>query len=94
MKSERIVVETLIGPDAVAGMFGVSKQTIARWWKAGMFPAPLRCGRRALRWRLSELNQWILRKENTNGLNSRIPEARNGADLPIGTGAAAADARP
>jgi prophage regulatory protein len=72
-------IETLVGPDAVAAALGVSKQTIRRWWQAGLMPAPMRCGRRAIRWRLSELNAWLEKKENENDDNSRKSQGRNEA---------------
>jgi predicted DNA-binding transcriptional regulator AlpA len=80
MNTKPILAEMLVGPDAVADLFGVSKQTIARWWKSGMFPSPMRVGRRALRWKVSDLNDFIT-KENTHGDYSRKSSIGNLADL-------------
>ena len=40
-------------------MFKVSEVTIGRWVKAGTIPAPVRLGRRAIRWRASDLEAFI-----------------------------------
>ena len=53
-----MVIET-IDIDAVALMFGVSRSTCRRMWYAGQLPAPIRLGRRSVRWRVSDINQFI-----------------------------------
>jgi predicted DNA-binding transcriptional regulator AlpA len=73
-------IETLLEPDALASLFGVSKQTIRRWWQAGVFPAPLRVGRRSIRWRLSEIRTFIERN-NSNASNTRISPSGNAASV-------------
>jgi excisionase family DNA binding protein len=42
--------------DQVAQRYNVSEVTIARWWRAGSIPAPVRLGRRAIRWRAADLD--------------------------------------
>jgi predicted DNA-binding transcriptional regulator AlpA len=45
----------LLDARAVASALGVSVQTVRRSSLAGILPQPIRVGRRALRWRLSDL---------------------------------------
>lgn len=64
-------IEVLLNAVAVATHFGVSKLTLRRMWMRGDFPAPLRIGRRSLRWRLTDIQRWISehsneKKENKN----------------------------
>ena len=75
------LTETLLEADAVAALFHVSKQTLRRWVAAGDFPSPLRVGRRAIRWRISDISTFI-KKENANGTFARPTEERNAAALP------------
>ena len=49
----------LIKIDEVLSMCGVSKPHIYRMISRGQFPAPVRVGPRAARWRLSEVKKWI-----------------------------------
>lgn len=39
----------------VAARYGISLSTVKRWTRAGLLPAPIRLGRRVVRWRLSDL---------------------------------------
>jgi predicted DNA-binding transcriptional regulator AlpA len=71
--------EILLEPDAVASAFGVSKRTLRRWWQAGDFPAPLRIGRRSIRWRLSDLQNFIARETPQDGTISRTTPERDAA---------------
>ena len=36
-----------------------TRQSIRRWHRAGIIPAPIRCGRRAVRWRASEVVKFL-----------------------------------
>ena len=36
-----------------------TRQSIRRWHRAGIIPAPIRCGRRAIRWRVSEVVKYL-----------------------------------
>jgi prophage regulatory protein len=50
-------VENLyLSVNQVAKRYGVSSDTIWRWKREGMFPAPVRIGPNCTRWRLSDLN--------------------------------------
>lgn len=46
-------------PNDLAELFGVSVRTIDRAWRDGRFPAPLRIGRRALRWPEETIAEFI-----------------------------------
>ncbi len=54
-----VVEELLLKDKEVARMIGVSRGTLWRMVKAGLFPPPIRVGTRAVRWRLSEVLEWI-----------------------------------
>ena len=51
--------DRLLKVDEIALICGMSKSTIYRRVADGSFPAPIRVGVRAARWRRSEINQWI-----------------------------------
>ena len=38
---------------------GLSRSTIYRMLKAGQFPQSVRVGRKAVRWRLRDINSWM-----------------------------------
>jgi excisionase family DNA binding protein len=46
----------------LAKFLGVSQSTIYRWLEAGKLPQPYELGESAVRWRLSEINQWLEEK--------------------------------
>jgi predicted DNA-binding transcriptional regulator AlpA len=45
--------------DDVAEHFDVSTRTIWRWVAVGVFPAPLRIGRRMRYWDAGEIDSWL-----------------------------------
>ena len=47
-----VVEELLLRDKEVARMIGVSRGTLWRMVRAGLFPPPIRVGLRAVRWRL------------------------------------------
>ena len=51
--------DRLLKIDDVTRMSGMSKSSIYRGVADGSFPAPLRAGVRAARWRLSDIIRWI-----------------------------------
>lgn len=53
-----MIIQT-IDIDAVALMLGVSRSTCRRMWYAGQIPKPIRLGRRSIRWRVSDIHQFI-----------------------------------
>ena len=66
-------IDTLATIGEIAEHFEVSKQTISRWVKQGNMPAPIRFGRRAIRWHVGTLNAWI---ERQNQQAAKQEEAR------------------
>lgn len=50
----------LLGGQAVADLLGVSRRTLHRLNASGLLPTPIRiAGTRSVRWRLSDLQQWV-----------------------------------
>jgi len=49
--------------DDVARSLGLSVSTIRRMWAAGDIPAPIRFGRRNIRWMKSDLESWAKKLE-------------------------------
>jgi excisionase family DNA binding protein len=47
----------------IAELFGVSLQTVSRWWRTGEIPPPIRVGRRLLRWRRADFEKWSKKHE-------------------------------
>ena len=48
-------------------MIGLSKPSIHRLVNAGQFPRPLALGGGAVRWRLSELMEWVESRPRADG---------------------------
>jgi predicted DNA-binding transcriptional regulator AlpA len=48
----------LVGADGVGALLGVGSRTVRRLDDSGQLPQPVRVGG-SIRWRLSELRQWI-----------------------------------
>lgn len=46
-------------------LFKVSPATIYRWIKEGKFPAPIHLGANMVRWKVSDIETWILEREKT-----------------------------
>jgi predicted DNA-binding transcriptional regulator AlpA len=82
MENTTTKIEILLDVSVVAAAFGISKLTLRRLWKSGQFVPPLRIGRRSLRWRLSDIQNWIQTKskEIENG-NCNAIKMRNVGDL-------------
>ena len=52
----------LIRQRELCSMTGVSRSTLFRWEKAGIFPARLRIGPHTVAWRKSEVDDWLAAK--------------------------------
>lgn len=50
-----IEVGEYIDITTMAQHYGVSPMTIRRWWYEGNIPAPIRLGRRMVRWRVADI---------------------------------------
>ena len=85
MKTPVVLIEPLMTADAVAAALGLSKQTLRRAWHSSLFPAPIRVGRRSLRWRVADIEQWIsdqIKKGETPHVSNRATTpTRNRANL-------------
>jgi prophage regulatory protein len=44
---------------AVLALVQIDNVTLWRWTKRGAFPAPVRIGSRAVRWRRSDVDRWL-----------------------------------
>ena len=51
--------DRLLKAKEVCEKIGVSESTLRRMVKEGDFPAPIRISKRASRWRLSEVEEWM-----------------------------------
>jgi predicted DNA-binding transcriptional regulator AlpA len=50
---------TLLCRNEVLRVIGVNASTLWRWRKAGAFPAPFKVTRRTLRWRETDIANWL-----------------------------------
>ncbi len=57
-----IVVDRLLRERDVCEMVAVDRSTLWRWVSTGLFPAPIRIGPAAVRWRLSAVQEWMASK--------------------------------
>ena len=58
-----IVVDRFLREREVCEMVAVHRSTLGRWVEAGLFPAPIRIGPVAVRWRLSIVQEWMASKD-------------------------------
>ena len=58
----QVVGDQLLRERDVCEMVAVSRSTLWRWVRAGSFPAPIRIGPSAVRWRLSVVHEWMASK--------------------------------
>ena len=49
----------LLRREEVETRLGVSRSWIYAEMRAGRFPEPVRIGKRAVRWRVADLNEWL-----------------------------------
>ena len=54
-----LAIDRLMKVNEVLEMVGLARPTLYCRIKAGTFPRPVKAGKRAARWRLSEVQQWI-----------------------------------
>ena len=52
-------MDTLLTGQELAERLGCSYRTMLRWVKQGVVPPGIRIGRRAMRWRESDISDWI-----------------------------------
>lgn len=51
--------DRLLKVSELAKFLGVAPSTIYRWLDCGKLPQPFEIGEAAVRWRLSEIEQWL-----------------------------------
>jgi len=61
-KSELTDRVRLLTAGEVAGLLGVSVRTVWRWVSAGELPTPIRLGMRATRFRLTDIEEYVLQQ--------------------------------
>ncbi|MBU3669931.1 MAG: AlpA family phage regulatory protein [Polynucleobacter sp.] len=52
-------IETLIRLKSVQDLTGLCKSSLYANLRNGSFPSPVRIGKRAVAWKLSDIDQWI-----------------------------------
>ena len=57
----------LLRREEVEERFGVSRSWIYCEMRAGRFPEPVRIGKRAVRWRVSDLDEWAASRPMAQG---------------------------
>jgi prophage regulatory protein len=55
--------ETYLKRQELEVQFQVSRATIYRWTKAGFFPAAIHLGANMVRWKKSDIDNWLAKKE-------------------------------
>ena len=60
-----IVIDRLIRLEEVLSYTGLSRSELYRKIQVGEFPRPVRVGKRAVRWRESEVEEWIEERPRT-----------------------------
>ena len=56
---EDMPTERLLRRQDVEGLVGLKHSALYRWMKTGDFPCPVRLGARAVRWRQSDVQEWM-----------------------------------
>ena len=49
----------LLDINQIGDLLGVNPRSIRRWIEAGAFPCGIRIGRRAVRWPVEQVEQWV-----------------------------------
>ena len=65
----------LLNRDQVADLVGLSIPSLYRLMQAGRFPRPLKIGLRAVRWRESEIRDFIASRPRASGETGEPPKA-------------------
>ena len=66
-------MELLLSPAQLAARYAVTVDTIHRWIRDGIIPAPIQIGPRVRRWAADAIGQWEA---------DRVPEIMAGSTLP------------
>ena len=52
-------LDGLLSMREVLALLRVSRSTLTRWIREGAFPRPVKLGKRAVRWRRSDIEGWL-----------------------------------
>lgn len=69
--------ERLLSRPQVEAKCAMSRSAIYSAMREGDFPLPIRIGRQAVRWKLTELDAWISERERSHG-DVELDRATNG----------------
>ncbi len=67
-----MIIQT-IDIKAVALLLGVSRSTCRRMWYEDKIPKPIRLGRRSIRWRVSDIHQFIASQPSASKPTAKEP---------------------
>ena len=56
----------------------ISRRTLWRWVKAGLFPEPVAVGPNSVRWRSDQLDEWLAAREPGRVRRTDLRKKRNG----------------
>ena len=56
---QRVEPKSILRIHEVCERIGVKRTTIWKWCKAGIFPAPVQLGPRAVGWRVKAVDDWV-----------------------------------
>ena len=59
--------ERLLTMQEITSMTGLGRRTIYDQMRRGVFPVSLKLGERAIRWRLSEIEEWLAQLPRATG---------------------------
>ena len=59
--------ERLLTMQEITSMTGLGRRTIYDQMRRGVFPVSLKLGERAIRWRLSEIEEWLSKLPRATG---------------------------
>ena len=56
--------------EEVQEIVGIGRSTLYRLMRRGEFPLPIKIGRRAIRWPLSEIDEYLASRPRATGVNA------------------------
>ena len=68
--------EILLTRQQVEARCGLSASSIYRLMREGLFPEPIRIGRRAVRWPASEIDHWLSTRPRATGDRPTLQSAQ------------------
>ena len=63
MTTQAPTANTLIKCHEIQADFTLSRATIYRWMKEGKFPKPIHLGTNMVRWKKSDIDNWLAERE-------------------------------